>query len=120
MATTFLGLSIFQASMYSVMPALYSELFPASVRYTGVSLGVQIGGALGGGLTPLFLTSLLATGQPTWLVIAPYIMGLGIICIISIVAARARMRRHVHDDTDLVDAVISQQTTGAAPATVRP
>jgi metabolite-proton symporter len=115
MVTTFIGLSIFQASMYSVMPALYSELFPASVRYTGVSLGVQIGGALGGGLTPLFLTSLLATGQPTWLVIAPYIMGLGIICIISIVAARARMRRFVHDDTDLVEAL--QQQRDSTPAT---
>ena len=45
----------------------YSELFDARLRYSGASLGFQIGAALSGGLTPLIAASLLAwSGGATW------------------------------------------------------
>ncbi len=45
----------------------YSELFSARLRYSGASLGFQIGAALSGGLTPLIAASLLAwSGGATW------------------------------------------------------
>lgn len=43
----------------AVWPALYSEMFPTSVRVTGVALGTQIGFAISGGLAPI-LASLVA------------------------------------------------------------
>ena len=45
----------------------YSELFPARLRYSGASLGFQVGAALSGGLSPLIAASLIAwSGGATW------------------------------------------------------
>jgi MFS family permease len=40
--------------------ALFAELFPAHVRYSGASLGYQVGAILGGGIAPLTATWLYA------------------------------------------------------------
>jgi metabolite-proton symporter len=40
--------------------ALFAELFPAHVRYSGASLGYQVGAILGGGIAPLMATWLYA------------------------------------------------------------
>src|SRR6201986_2650468 len=45
----------------------YSELFSARLRYSGASLGFQIGAAISGGLTPFAAAAFVAwTGGPTW------------------------------------------------------
>lgn len=46
--------------MYGPQPSLYSDQFPAELRYSGVSLGVSIASALAGGLAPVIATSLVA------------------------------------------------------------
>ncbi|MEV4732563.1 MFS transporter [Saccharopolyspora sp. NPDC049426] len=46
----------------------YSELFPTRVRYTGISLGFNVGGVIGTGLVSLIATGLV---QVTGLTIAP-------------------------------------------------
>ena len=64
------------AMIFSIAPSLYSELFSTGTRYTGLSLGWQLAGAVGGGLTPVIASSLLlAAGGPphTWL-IAVYVV----------------------------------------------
>ena len=40
--------------------ALFAELFPAHVRYSGASLGYQVGAILGGGIAPFVATALYA------------------------------------------------------------
>jgi MHS family shikimate/dehydroshikimate transporter-like MFS transporter len=56
-----------QMVMFSVGAAWYRELFPARMRYTGASLGFQVGAALSGGLSPLIAASLVAwSGGATW------------------------------------------------------
>ena len=40
--------------------ALFAELFPAHVRYSGASLGYQVGAILGGGIAPFMATALYA------------------------------------------------------------
>ena len=55
-----LGLAIGHGSVYGAQGAYFSELFPARVRYSGLSLVQQIGPILGGGLSPLIATLLLA------------------------------------------------------------
>ncbi|WP_166138292.1 MFS transporter [Nocardioides ochotonae] len=40
--------------------ALFAELFPAHVRYSGASLGYQVGAILGGGIAPFMATWLYA------------------------------------------------------------
>jgi len=44
--------------MYGPQAALFAELFPVEVRYSGASLGYQIGAVCGAGLAPLIATML--------------------------------------------------------------
>jgi MFS transporter, MHS family, shikimate and dehydroshikimate transport protein len=56
-----------QMVMFSVGAAWYCELFDSRMRYTGASLGFQVGAALSGGLSPLIAASLVTwSGGPTW------------------------------------------------------
>ncbi len=55
------GLGILYPMMYAPEASLYAMLFPAKVRYTGLSLSVNVGGAIGGGLAPILATWLLST-----------------------------------------------------------
>ena len=45
------------AAMYAQESSLFASMFPPEVRYTGISLAVQIGGAIGGGTAPLVATT---------------------------------------------------------------
>ena len=47
-------------AVYSPTAALYSEMFPANVRYSGTSLGYQLGGAIAG-FVPLVAASLVGS-----------------------------------------------------------
>jgi MFS transporter, MHS family, shikimate and dehydroshikimate transport protein len=61
---------IIYASVYGPEAALFSELFPAPVRYTGISFVYQFSGIFASGLTPIIATELMhvsGTGKP-WLV----------------------------------------------------
>src|SRR5699024_7860675 len=55
--TVFIGLALIHPFMYGPMATLFAELFPPEVRYSGASLGYQIGAIFGGGFAPLILTS---------------------------------------------------------------
>ncbi len=67
--------------------ALFAELFPAKIRYSGASLGYQIGAILGGGLAPMVATSLFAaTG--TSMSITGYFVLIALISLMSILLLR--------------------------------
>ncbi len=82
-----LGLGLGHGSMYGVQGAFFSELFPARVRYSGLSLVQQIGPLLGGGLSPLIATALLAAYGTPWPV-AGYMAAIAIVSAICAVALR--------------------------------
>ncbi len=50
---TVIGLGILWAPVTAVLGTLFSEIFSTQVRYTGVTLGYQLGGALAGGTAPM-------------------------------------------------------------------
>ena len=50
----------FVALMYGPQAALFAELFDTEVRYSGATLGYQVGVLLGGGFTPMIATALFA------------------------------------------------------------
>jgi MHS family shikimate/dehydroshikimate transporter-like MFS transporter len=65
----------------------YSELFAARLRYTGASLGFQIGAAISGGLTPFAAATFMAwTGGATW-PISIYLIMLGLITLVATMVA---------------------------------
>ncbi len=53
------------ALMYGPQAALLTELFSTHVRYSGASLGYQIGAILGGALAPIIATAIYATYDST-------------------------------------------------------
>ena len=65
--TVIVAISGGQMVMFGVGAPWYAELFTARLRYTGASLGFQVGAALSGGLTPLIAVALLSwSGGATW------------------------------------------------------
>jgi MFS family permease len=79
------------AMMYGPQAALFAELFDQSIRYSGASLGYQIGSILGGGFAPIIATALYSEFASTT-VIAAY---MAVMCAISLActAALGRNRR---------------------------
>lgn len=75
------GITFGQMVGFGVGAPFYSELFAARIRYSGASLGFQIGAALSGGLTPLIAASLMAwSGGATW-PISVYLIAAALITI---------------------------------------
>ena len=67
--TLVVGLGVCQAAMQGPLSALFTELFPTTIRYTGVSVVYQLS-SLGAGLVPVAFTAIInATGTgDTWLI----------------------------------------------------
>jgi len=78
-----MAISLVYASLYGPEGSLFSNQFPPEVRYTGISIGVQVSGALGGGLAPIIATWLLArnNGDPQYVVW--YLSALAVIAFFS-------------------------------------
>lgn len=55
------ALGVLYPIMYAPEASLFAELFPVEVRYTGLSLCANVGGAIGGGIAPIAATWVLAT-----------------------------------------------------------
>jgi MFS family permease len=52
--------------VYGPLGAWLPSLFPARVRYTGSSIAFNVGGIIGGGLTPMAAQALAETGGVSW------------------------------------------------------
>lgn len=81
--TVVLGMNIGHDAMYGPQAAFFSELFDTRVRFSGVSIGYQIGSVLGGGLAPLVATALLAAGggSPFWVI--AYFVAVGALTVVT-------------------------------------
>jgi MFS family permease len=60
--------------MFSTKGSYFPELFSTRIRFTGVSIGKQIGVVLGGGIAPLVATSLFAATGTTLAITAYYVV----------------------------------------------
>jgi MFS transporter, MHS family, shikimate and dehydroshikimate transport protein len=78
-----IGLALGHDPMYGPQAAYFSELFGTRLRYSGASIGYQLASIVGGGISPLIATSLLALGGGHWWLIALYTAGLALITIVA-------------------------------------
>lgn len=78
-----IAIGVVYASLYGPEGSLFSAQFPPEVRYSGISIAVQVSGAIGGGLAPIVATSLLAYGSGSPRYIVWYLSALGVVAIIS-------------------------------------
>lgn len=82
---------LFISMMYGPQAALFAELFPKSVRYSGASLGYQIGSVIGGGFAPIIATALFARYQSS-LPISIYLCVMCGISFASVILLGRRMK----------------------------
>jgi metabolite-proton symporter len=80
---------LFLSMMYGPQAILFAELFPKSVRYSGASLGYQIGAVVGGGFAPIIATALFARYQSS----VPISIYLAAMCVISFLSVALLGRR---------------------------
>ena len=85
---TSVALAVCWAPTTAVLGTLYSEIFSTSVRYTGVTLGFQIGSALAGGTAPLISTFLLERFAHSWVPVAGYLVLVSSVSLCFIAATR--------------------------------
>lgn len=102
---------------YGPQSALYAEMFPASVRYSGVSIGYALGSIIGGAFAPMISEMILnATGQ-SWM-IGVYIAGLSTISLIGVLLVPKAVEGRDLNDEDIGDVTVEIDDDDAIQATV--
>src|SRR6195952_176924 len=74
---------VIHALFYGAEGTLYASLYPARIRYTGLSTVYQLSGVYASGLTPLILTALIgAAGGAPWLACG-YLVATAVIAVVA-------------------------------------
>jgi MFS family permease len=81
------GLTVGLGLSYGPQAALYAEIFPARVRYSGVSVAYALGAILGGAFAPAIAAWIIGTYGESWRV-GVYIMVLAIISFAAVTSFR--------------------------------
>jgi hypothetical protein len=72
-------------------PAVFSELFPASIRYSGASLSLTLATIFGGALAPFFATALFGmTGNSR--LVTVYAVALSLVSWLSVMGLKETYR----------------------------
>jgi len=98
---------------YGPQSALYAEMFPASVRYSGVSIGYAFGSIIGGAFEPMISEMILnATGQ-SWM-IGLYIAGISTVSLIGVLLVPKSVECRDLNDEDTGDVTVQAEPTAAS------
>lgn len=76
-----IGLGVLHSFIYGVQPAYFAEVFEPEVRYSGVSMGIQLATVIGGAFAPLIATWL--AGNYGQISLSFYILGAVLITAVS-------------------------------------
>ncbi|MDH4585388.1 MHS family MFS transporter [Pseudomonas sp. BN415] len=87
---TLIGFGVLWAPVTAVLGTLSSEIFSTRVRYTGITLGYQLGAAVAGGTAPLIATWLLAEYNGSWQPVALYMLATVAISLVAILSVGKR------------------------------
>lgn len=79
-----IGNALIHSAIFGPLASFIAEMFGTGNRYSGASLGYQLGSTIGSGFAPLIAISILATGGGNnYPMVALFVAG---VCLISIVA----------------------------------
>jgi MFS family permease len=81
-------LGVGHAACHSSQASLFSDMSPTSVRYTGISAGYQMSGAIFGGPLPIIATVLIAYQSGGIRLFFGYAMLIGFVSLIAIMASK--------------------------------
>lgn len=83
----FLSIALFGLGLvYGPAGAFLCDLFPPRVRYTGASIGYNVGGIFGGGLAPLIAQALAERGGLAY--VGAYLAAAALVSLVALVAIR--------------------------------
>jgi MHS family shikimate/dehydroshikimate transporter-like MFS transporter len=89
------GICLCQAIIFALHASFMPELFGTGVRYSGISLGFQIGAAIGG-VSPVVAAAIIAwSGGATWPV-SLMLVTLGVLTLIAVLSTRETAARPMH------------------------
>lgn len=75
---------------YGPLSAWYAEIFPASIRFSGVSITYAIGSIIGGAFAPLIVQAIFQATKNDWVGAAMYLVGMSVLGLIGSIALRDR------------------------------
>ncbi|MBF8191959.1 MHS family MFS transporter [Nonomuraea sp. K274] len=79
--------AIVQGIMAGAQGGLFTEIFDVRFRYSGISIAYQLGGMIGGALTPIVATILFESYRSST-AIALYVAGLSLVSLVSVFGVR--------------------------------
>ena len=86
------------AAVYGPLAVMLAELFGTRLRYSGASLGYQLGATIGGGFSPLIATALVAwAGGASWSV-ALYLLVVSIVAAVCVYLLTETVRADMLED----------------------
>ncbi|WP_411732078.1 MFS transporter [Paeniglutamicibacter sp.] len=88
--TIVIVLGIIYPIIYAPEAALFSELFPTRVRYSGISVVYQVSGIFASGMTPLLLAFLLREANGGLGLIVAYILAITVVSAVCTMAIRRK------------------------------
>jgi MFS transporter, MHS family, shikimate and dehydroshikimate transport protein len=103
-----LGWALGACTMFGGEAAFFAELFPARVRYTGMSIVYQLGVLPSGAIAPIVALALVSSTGRSWPV-AVFVMVAAAIALLALKFARETAHQEV--DTDLRARAEAQTTT---------
>ncbi len=86
---------VFLGMMYGPQAAFFTELFSTEVRYSGASLGYQIGAIVGGAFAPTIATILWTEYDIIW--VSVYIALASALSLLSVVLLTETFQSSLHD-----------------------
>ena len=92
----FIVAAVVQGIMAGAQGGLFTEIFDVHIRYSGISIAYQLGGMIGGAVTPIVATALFGAYRSSTPV-ALYVTALSLVSLLAIVALRTKDTRHVAD-----------------------
>lgn len=87
-----LTISIAHAAVFTPLSAWFSEMFGAEVRYSGISIGFQLGALVAGAPTPFIAVALLSAADGSPVLVAALVMAACAVTAVSAYLARGAAR----------------------------
>jgi MFS family permease len=83
MTVAIVVLTVGLAPSYAPQSALYAEMFPADVRYSGTSIGYALGSILGGAFATTFAQMIFDATDKSW-TIGLYLAGVSLVSLVAV------------------------------------
>ena len=86
---------VIHAWFYGAQGTLYASLYPARIRYTGLSTVYQLSGVYASGLTPLILTALIAAANKSPWLACTYLVSTAAVSVAATLLLRPRSQHDI-------------------------